>query len=316
MPVDEALLERLRSYEDPRLGVREEFLRPTLGGRSTVAVLARPLGPARSMGWVLCHSLGQEFFHLSRFDVTISRAMAAAGFPVLRYHGQGYGDSEGGADSISLDSHLREATEAVALMAAQDGVGSVGTMGARFGGLVAAIVADQQGLPLTALWEPVTKGSQYMRNFLRTRLFAEWAGTMEGGGVEELLQDLETKGSADIKGFLLTKEAYDQISAIDLRKELTRFRGSALVTAITRGESPGPGLVKLVDHFRSLGATCDLEVLQDELAAELGSFHYRTEETARTDTQFELNEAVASTTVAWAERRADGVAGTREDGQA
>lgn len=316
MPIAEEFLERLRTHTDLRAGYAEEFLHPTLGGAGTVAVLSRPLGPSRPVAFVLCHSLGQEFVHLSRFDTTIARTMSVAGFPVLRYHGQGYGDSERGASDISLTSHLTDATDAVALLSGQEGIETVGTMGARFGGLVAAVVAARERLPFVATWEPVTKGAQYMRNFVWTRLFAEWAGTVEGAGVDELLETLETTGQADIKGFLLTKRAYDEISAIDLSRELSRFAGTALVVAIARGENPGPGLVRLAEGFRALGATCDLEVLQDDLAAEFGNFHFKTSEMAKVDTQFELNQAIADLTASWALRHVDATFAAGEDGRA
>ena len=45
MALDEMLLESLRSYEDPRSGIRERFLTPVIGGQRTVCVLSSPTRP-------------------------------------------------------------------------------------------------------------------------------------------------------------------------------------------------------------------------------------------------------------------------------
>ncbi len=310
MVIDDALLASLGSYDDPAAGIRERFLEPVLGGSGTVAVLSTPLADPRPVGFVLCHSFGSEFFHLSRFDVVVARTVAAAGFPVLRFHGQGYGDAQWGGEAISLTSHLRDAVDAVHLLSAEEGVRAVGTMGALFGGLVAAAVADSERLPYLAMWEPVTNGTQYMRNFLWSRLFAEWAGTVEGGGVEQLLVDLETSGRADIKGFLLTKEAYDEIAGFDLFAQVKSFSGSALLLAIARGTKPARASVKLADRLRSLGAQVDVEVCSDDLAAEFGRFHFKDGDAGggvvKVDTQFDLTATVASSTAAWLTRSVTG----------
>lgn len=299
--IDESLVTRLASFEDADAGIAERFHRVDLGGAGTVAVVSTPLAEAHPVGWVICHSFGQEQLHLSRFDVVMARALSAAGFPVLRYHGQGYGDSELGMRHISLDSHLADARDAVDLLRSETGVQRIGMMGVRFGGLVAALVADSSSLPLLCMWEPVTRGAQYMRDYLWSRLFAEWAGTRTGGGIEAILEDLGSQGWADINGFLLTRATHDQVSAMELRKVLTSFRGDALIGSISRSGKVGSGLVKLHEHLQGLGARCELKVVQDEHAAELGRFHYRADETSRTDTQFELAQTVSAATVLWSE---------------
>src|SRR6476619_7921264 len=101
MPIDEALLEGSRYYEDPQRGISEEFIRPEIGGARTVAVLSRPLGEQAPLSWVICHSFGREQTVLTLVDVAIARALSSRGFPVLRYQGRGYADSDGRAKDIS-----------------------------------------------------------------------------------------------------------------------------------------------------------------------------------------------------------------------
>lgn len=308
--IDRALLERHRRFEDERLGVREEFLQPTIGGKGTVAVLSRPLGPSLPIGWVVCHSFGLEQIHLGRLDVLAARHLAAAGFPVLRYHGQGYGDSEDVETEIGLTSHLRDAADAVELMQGQNGVRRVGVMGAKLGGMVAARIADRLDLDLLGLWEPVVRGAQFARDLLRARLFSEMVGALAQesvSDVNQLRKDLSSQGWVDINGLRLTQGAHDQIAGADLVADLTRFRGAALLVGVSRSGRPGPALSKLRDHLEGLGARCTLEVLSHPLAAQFGQFHFQTVEGGRgkRDVHLELHEQIASTTAAWAASQVD-----------
>ncbi len=307
MSVDTDLLVGSRRREGRAEGVAEEFLTPSLGGGTTVAVVARPLGPAKPVGWVVCPSFAMEQIHLGRMEVVMARVLAAAGFPVLRYHGQGYGDSqaEGAASEIGLASHLGEAADAIALMAGQEGVSAVGVLGIRFGAMVAALAADRDRLPFMALWEPVVKGAAFARDFLRSEAFYEMAraGADGPGGsqVERLRADLETKGWADVKGFALRRTAHDEIAAVDLTADLRRFDGSALVGTISRSGSPASGPTKLAEHLRSLGARCATESIQDPLPIPLGQYHYSDEGSGKVkaDTQFGLARSVAEATARW-----------------
>jgi pimeloyl-ACP methyl ester carboxylesterase len=308
--IDRGRLERHRAYEDEGLGIREEFLQPIIGGAGTVAVLSRPLGPTQSVGWVVCHSFGLEQIHLGRLDVLAARRLSAAGFPVLRYHGQGYGDSQNDRTDIGLSSHLRDATDAAELMLRQEGVRRVGILGAKLGGLVAALAADRLDLDLLGLWEPVVRGSQFARDFLRARLFSEMVGAVrqeEVSDVGELRADLSSQGWVDINGFRLTRDAHDEIARADLGIDLTRFKGRALLVGVSRSAKPSPALSKLRDHLQGLGARCTMEVLTHPLAAQFGQFHFQTVEGGRgkRDMQLELHEEIASTTAAWAAGQAD-----------
>src|SRR2546422_10699076 len=125
MGIDLEMLQQHHLFEDTAAGYSEEFIQPRLGLGNTVAVLSRPLGPSASLGWVICHSFGMEQIHLNRMDVIAARALASAGFPVLRFAGQGYGDSEHGMEVAGLSSHLAESRDAVELMRRQ-GVEEVG----------------------------------------------------------------------------------------------------------------------------------------------------------------------------------------------
>ena len=105
---------------------------------------------------------------------------------MLRFDGQGYGDAELGMDVVGLRSHLAEARDAARLMQAQPGIERVGTFGARFGGALAALVADQLDLAYLGAVEPMVKGTRFLRDLFRRQVLSEIVERGgEGGGAAE-----------------------------------------------------------------------------------------------------------------------------------
>lgn len=267
-----------------------------------------PLGEALPIGWVVCHSFAMEQLHLGRLDVSVARALASAGFPVLRYHGQGYGDSEHGMDGIGLSSHVADALDAVAFLRAELGVQEVGVLGSRFGGTVATLVARQASLPYLVACEPVVSGSRFMLEFLSTRVLSEWSGTAVRGqegegasGMASLRQQLATRGWADVKGFPLHSSAHDEIAGVDLSSQLLEYRGRTLLISISRTDRPSVNLRKLVERVRAEGLDCSIEIIQDRLAPQFGQFHFQTVDggRAKVDVQVDLEAEIARRIQAW-----------------
>jgi len=308
--VDLDLIRGHETYEDLVAGYSETFVRARLGMGETVGVLTRPLGPPLPVGWVLCQSFGIEHIHLGRLNVIVARTLSAAGFTVLRFDGQGYGDSELGMDVVGLRSHLEEALDAVRLVQAEPGIERVGTFGARFGAAVAAQVADRLELSYLAAVEPMVKGSRFLRDLFRRQVLSEIVERGgEGGGsadFDELLEQLRSQGWADMRGFRLSAEAYGDIGAVDLTSGLERFKGSALLVSISRSGRPSPSMGAFEASLTAGGASVEPVTVEDPYAAQFGEFRWRTVEggQSKRDTQLELNEKVAAALAEWAVRAA------------
>jgi pimeloyl-ACP methyl ester carboxylesterase len=307
MAVDDAYLLALRRFEDRRSGFAEEFLDPILGGARTVAVLSRPLSPAVSVGWVVCHSFASEQLHLAHLDAKVARALASEGFPVLRYHGQGYGDSERGQEAISLTSHLDDASDAVDLLRAESGAARIGVIGARFGAAVAALTAQASRLSLLALCDPVTDGASYLREYLLANAAAALTGAAGGPpteavGVGPHDPRAPGSGSADVGGFLLSSRAYEEIAGIDLLRDPLGIDGAALVIGLSEDGQPPRTARAVAGHLVRSGADPSLVTLPYPLAQEFGRFHLRAlgNRAGKTDVRAALDGAIARTIVAWA----------------
>lgn len=306
--LDAQLLERHRRFIDREAGVSEEFVQTALGGARTSAILYRPLRASREVGWVICHSFGMEQMYLMRHDVQAARHLAAAGFPVLRYHGQGYGDSAADQSSIALSSHLADASDAVRLLREMTGVTQVGVAGGRFGGLVAAVVADREQLPYLVLWQPLVRGADLMTRLARSaRAWQEEPSAADQKRRRRsILNELMGSDGADADATFLSEDAHLRIASADLTRDLRAFAGQALVVTISRDAAPMAEVDALVDHLRSLGATVDVDRLEQPPVIGYGDHHYEITKDptglGMVDRHASLATALAELTASWAMR--------------
>jgi hypothetical protein len=308
--VDRELIESTRSFADPDAGIRERFLTPNLGGAATVAILSTPVSGAPERGWVWCGSFGSEQGYLLPFEVALARRLAAAGHAVLRYHGQGYGDSELPADVVSLRSHRRDALDAVGCLRAEmPELRSVGMVGARLGAAVAALVATDARADAVVLVDPAVSGATYVRTLLGRSAISSLA---EGGAARAESAASADATVVDLEGTLVERSTLDEISALDLAAEVT-FAGRSLLLQVSRTAEPRKPLERIRDRLRELGGDPELRVVVDADALRFGLPRFRRAGGShKVDVQAALTERLVLETVAWA--GALGAARSRGDG--
>lgn len=277
MPIDEALLEAHASYRSEQLGISERFVRLEAGPARTWGVLSLPLGERRPTAWVLCHSFGLEQVDLHMTDVAMARALAADGYPALRFHCQGYGESDDLSNPPTVSAQLRDTLDVIRQVPELTGAEAIGLAGSRFGAAVAALAADSTGASNVILVQPVVNGSKYVTEMLRSRVVIEmlgetpWAATT----VEKLREELVEQGMVNIKGWRLRREAVEDMEAFDLMKQVERFSGSALLLQVSRGESVQGPVTRLAKRLEKLGATAEVQVLTHPSAPNFGNEHFR-----------------------------------------
>jgi pimeloyl-ACP methyl ester carboxylesterase len=301
---DPSLLRSLRQHDHPGLGIRERFLQPTVGDGRTVAVLATPLGDPLPHGWLLCHSFGMEEFYMQAVEVAAARRLAAAGFRVLRFHAQGYGDSDGPTEEASLGSQVRDAVDALAELRAAVGTGTVGLLGGRVGGAVAAVAGDRGDADALVLWDPMVDGAAYAQSLLRMSVVSELAQRGRSGGVaRDPAEALAADGVLDVQGFPLGEPAFRELSSFDLCRELRTFSGVATVAQLSRSSTPRRPLRRLVDRLEELGANASLDVLAHPEAPLFGQQRFRiSPDGVKRDTQAGLSDAMLAWTVQHCDR--------------
>jgi hypothetical protein len=309
MAVDDKRLSELRRYEDRAAGVSDEFLEQTLGPGRALALLSSPLAERSSVGWVIVPSIGPEHGNLRRLETMLARSLAAAGFPTLRIRPDLH-PVHGALGEIDVSTRIVEADEAVALVSDLPGVEAVGVAGLLFGGTIAALAADRLGAAGLALVEPVTRGKRYIRETVRRQAIAELIASTDEGARDELeedavsagrpLEELASSGSTTVRGLRLSQSQFELISAIDLERDLERYRGATLLVGLSLSGAPRPGLRKLAAKLESLHGRVDVEVLDDPLPAPFGEYYYRNAGPVRIDTRLELDQRIAALTAAWA----------------
>jgi pimeloyl-ACP methyl ester carboxylesterase len=202
------------------------------------------------------HGLGVEQITLYRQEVLTARAAAAAGFPVLRWHARGHGDSAGSAADVTLDTLVEDARMAADEAKRRSGATRVVWLGVRLGALVAAIAA--QGRSDTAglvLWEPVAKPADFFRMQLRTLLFSQVAGGKKPDAtVDQLLARLERDGSLDVLGYTLYQSTRASLEGVSLAEALAGVRVPVRIAQIQTRAKLAPAHVQLVE---ALGGTLD-----------------------------------------------------------
>jgi pimeloyl-ACP methyl ester carboxylesterase len=302
MPVDEALLKARSSYRDERLGITEQFVRLPTGAGETWGVAAIPLGERRSPACIVCHSFGLEQVDLHMTDVAFARALAASGHPSLRFHCQGYGDSDDLTTPPTPATHLRD-TLAVAEVAPRlTGLSELAFVGSRFGGTVAALAAARLDAPQVVMAAPVVSGSKYVLELLRSRVYSELMGDVPETAVtvQDMKTELAERGVVNVKGWPLRSEQVEELERIDLLTQLDGFTGRALVLQVSRGETRQKGLVRLADHLRRAGVGITLSVVNHPAAPNFGFEHFHpVAKDLLGDTTAGVNQALCERALAW-----------------
>jgi alpha/beta superfamily hydrolase len=265
--IDRELIRSSALREDRDARIRERFVRLRLGPGETVGILAEPLDMPRDVGWVICPSFAHEPGYLWRIDAGLSRALASLGFPVLRFHGQGYGDSElTGRFDPSISSHRRDAEDAIAWLADASRLRDVVPAGTLLGGTIAAMTAARLGLPAFAALAPAVDGARYLKLLLRNVVLAGITRAGVRTSEREIRAAIRSEGWANLLGFRLSAQAEQELGSLNLCSEMASFRGDALVIGVTRRPGVPDEAGVLSAELNRNGGQCAYVSIADEHA--------------------------------------------------
>ena len=222
------------------------------------------------------HGLGVEQITLYRQEVLAARAAAAHGFPVLRYHAGGHGDSAGSSAEVTLGSLVADARAAADEAKRRSGRARVAWLGVRMGALVAAVAGgphsgrnDAAGF---VLWEPVAKPAEFFRQQLRTLLFSQVAGGKKPDAtVDQLLARLASEGSLDVLGYTLQRTLVESLADASLAAALAGEHARVCVVQIQERAKLGPGHTQLVEALAAGGTPTSTALVHAEPGYQLMS---------------------------------------------
>ena len=191
-------------------------------GDQMFGVLHTPDRKSPRSGLLLCHAFGEEKLWSHRVFVNLAREAANRGIAVFRFDFRGHGDSAGHSEDYSVDSYLRDIGDAADMFRRKfDDLDDVGLIGLRLGGTLAQLWASQNGLiKQLVLWEPILDGAKYMQELLRINLSTQLAvyGKVKKNR-EALVADMAKGTPANVDGYLLTSEFFEDCSKINLIDE-------------------------------------------------------------------------------------------------
>jgi alpha-beta hydrolase superfamily lysophospholipase len=201
------------------------------------------------------HGLGVEQITLYRQEVLAARAAAVLGFPALRFHARGHGDSSGTAADVTLETLVADARAAADEAKRRTGATRVVWLGVRMGALVAALAGGpRSGRDDAAgfiLWEPVAAPAEFFRQLLRTVLFSQVAGGEKPNAtVDELLARLEREGQLDVFGYTLQRSLVRSFAEGSLAEALAGARVPVLLAQVQARARLAPGHAQLVQALQ------------------------------------------------------------------
>ena len=181
-----------------------------------------PVG--RCCGTVLyVHPFAEEMNRSRRMAALQARALAQLGYGVLQIDLYGCGDSSGDFGDARWDIWKDDLARASAWLDARLGQ-PLTLWGLRLGALLALDYARETRPPLRAvlLWQPVTKGSAYLTQFLRLRM----AGDLLGDGAAQagtgtMREALQAGTTLEIIGYDLTPALAAALDALGPLEAMT-----------------------------------------------------------------------------------------------
>lgn len=251
------------------------------GSYELFAIHHRPTGSPNGKGFVFCHPFMEEKLWAHRVYVSFARELASRGYSVLRFDHFGQGDSDGEFTALSLGTLVDDIEAATKqFRSLQPDLVSVGLLGLRLGGTVAALAAQKVGaVDQLVLWEPIVNGKRYMQEVLRANLTAQMAAhgrvLQDRKKLEELMREGET---INIEGYELGAELFDEVSGIDLLTDpLAGIRDVLVAQTGREGQKSREELTALCSRFEA-----DFErVTEDPFWREIKPFYQRAEQLTR-----------------------------------
>lgn len=204
------------------------------------------------------HGLGVEQITLYRQEVLAARAAAANGFPVLRYHARGHGDSAGASADVTLASLVEDARAAADEAKRRTGRSRVLWLGVRMGALVAALAggagSGREDAAGFVLWEPVARPAEFFRQQLRMMLFSQVAGGKKPDAtVDQLLARLASEGALDVLGYTLHRSLVESFEGANLLDALAGAHTPVCVAQVQTRAKLAPAHAQLVEALEGTG---------------------------------------------------------------
>lgn len=179
------------------------FLPAAIGQRFCILHRVEPTVPIRG-AIVHVHPFAEEMNKARRMAALQARALASAGYAVLRVDLRGCGDSSGDFGDASWSDWIDDVAAACAWLRERIDA-ELWLWGLRTGCLLATDAAKRiDDVSRLLFWQPVLSGKQYLQQFLRLKIAGEMLSGDSKGVMERLKNELAQDRSVEIAGYTLS----------------------------------------------------------------------------------------------------------------
>jgi len=243
------------------------------GGKRLFAVLHSPNKNSPNKGIIFCHPYAEEKQLSHRIFVRFARELCNGGFHVLRFDCYGYGDSEGDFEDTKLEIQIANTLKAINVLEVQCGIKEVSLLGLRWGGTVAALVAERDSkVENLILWAPIINGKEYLEELIKKQLLSNLINKNGAASKSQILEEIRAKGFFNIEGHPLTMANFEEISAINLITQVSTFKGNALIVTIKDIAGAYKSVEDLSGIYEGNGVLCEIKVVEDKIFWDWQSF--------------------------------------------
>lgn len=192
-------------------------------GQKIYGFLHLPSGTGTFPGIVMLHGFGGEHIGPHALFTKTARALASAGYAVLRFDFRGSGDSEGRYEEVTLQDQIDDAIQAVDFlkMRLEVDASRIALLGLSLGGLIASFAAPLVEAQVVVLWSAVANLGQ---------LFA-------GSDIAGQMQHATGDGVIDGGGLALNPEFVAEAMRFDPLEAISHYEHPALVIHGTNDET-------------------------------------------------------------------------------
>jgi exosortase A-associated hydrolase 2 len=242
-------------------------------GKRLFAVLHSPNKKSLNKGIIFCHPYAEEKQLSHRLFVRFARELCNGGFHVLRFDCYGYGDSEGDFEETRLEIQIANTIKAIDLLEVQCGIKKPCLLGLRWGGTVAALVAERDSrVENLILWAPIINGKEYLEELIKKQMLSNLVNKNAAASKGQILEEFRSKGFFNIEGHALTMASFEEISGINLNTQVLTFKGNALIVTLKDIAGAYKSLEDLSGIYRGNGVLCELKVVEDKVFWDWQSF--------------------------------------------
>lgn len=191
----------------------------------------------------------------------LGRSLASNGIKTTIIDLYGCGDSEGDIDQVNLKSwhqDISNVLQHIQQHSANTSRANISIGGLRLGATIAIdfLAKSQQQVDNLLLWQPVVKGEQFMKQFIRLKIAESITkSSAPTTSTSQIIAELENGNTQEISGYQLTKDLFQDISALSCLHQNIATDTQLHLLEINPSSAPSIPMVKAVSSYENINAS-------------------------------------------------------------